>query len=165
MQCEPARLARDPLVNELARFVLPAGIELAKRARGQSAAPMAVSYTPFVLTDAAGERLFCFSTKFFERVTLRAGVAGTADTLRRRRTSDGAHKRVAVARFDFVASKPSEISFAKGDTIVLRSTLRNDWWLGRRAVEFDCFQLFSFFFGFALFYKFIFVTYLFFFVF
>ena len=36
----------------------------------------------------------------------------------------------AVAQFDFVARSDRELSFSKGDVLVLHSQVSSDWWRG-----------------------------------
>ena len=36
----------------------------------------------------------------------------------------------AVAQFDFVARSERELSFSKGDVLVLHSQVSSDWWRG-----------------------------------
>jgi len=36
----------------------------------------------------------------------------------------------ATAQFDFVARSERELSFKKGDTVILFSQVSNDWWRG-----------------------------------
>jgi hypothetical protein len=120
LQCHPRAFAQDAMVNDLARFCLPRGIELSRT-------PVAPTFSPFVLTNMLGDRQFCVCVRFFERAAVR-GLRSAAPAHRRQ-------LRVAVAKFDFRGSKPTELSFKAGDQIVLQSTANADWWLGHKLRE------------------------------